>query len=874
MSDERDEGSPDTAHEAAEAERLKAILTDHAKWLESEEKGGKQADFTGARLQDARFQGANLRRAIFRKARLRSANFQSANLQYAEFQEANLIGANLSGADLRNANLLETDLRSAKLEVASLSGANLQRANLEKADLQEANLIGANLQGANLQGANCQGAKAERAEVSSANLEKANLVRVRLKEADLTRTNLKGANLDQANLQDANISEGNLEEVYLCGADLQKAYLIGTRLHKAVVQGANFQNADLTRAILNGSVAIRANFQNTKLFDAKLEVAKLIDADLRKSGLKGADLENADLTRADLRNADLSDAQLGNAKGLISRFLGGADLSNAKLPEDIGRFEGVAHVSETAQNARRIFQAMLAGCVYSWLTVATTTDAKLLSNSASSPLPIIQTEVPIAGFFWVAPLILLAVYFWLQLYLQRLWEGLAALPAVFPDGKALPEKAYPWLPVGLVSAHVERLRASRPPLSKVQNFVSIVLLWWVVPFTLAWFWGRYIPRHDWFGTILLVTLFAVASGFGFRSYWLARRTLRGHDVPEFPWKRPWADWRSAQVAGGLAAGAVFLVISLGAIEGTRARPDRTAGPSTWMPYVFEAFGYRTYAELQEAEVSQRPKEWWRAADEKQALEAITGAKLSGSDLREARAWQAFLAKADLSFANLQGADLRQADLKHANLFLADLRGAHLLGANLQQASLVKANLEPAYLPGANLLGANLQGVKLRGANLVGASLLGADLNGATLEHADLSRAKLEGAQLQGANLFGANLRDANLREADLTPSDISGALRRSFIELERLELTARQFLGSLRGATNLQGADLTNANLQKTNFQEANLRGTILASADLSTSKGLTAAQLSEACGNEETKLPSYLPADFKLKPCPEKPKQ
>ena len=85
---------------------------------------------------------------------------------------------------------------------------------------------------------------------------------------------------------------------------------------------------------------------------------------------------------------------------------------------------------------------MLLGCVYSWLTIATTTDVKLLTNTASSPLPIIGTEIPIAWFYIAAPLVLIALYLYFHFYLQGLWESLASLPAIFPDGKRLDERAY------------------------------------------------------------------------------------------------------------------------------------------------------------------------------------------------------------------------------------------------------------------------------------------------------------------------------------------------------------------------------------------------------------------------------------------------
>src|SRR5207247_11428071 len=119
---------------------------------------------------------------------------------------------------------------------------------------------------------------------------------------------------------------------------------------------------------------------------------------------------------------------------------------------------------------------------------ATTTDAMLLTNSASSPLPIIQTPVPIAGFYWAGPLILLALYVWFHLYLQEMWKELATLPAILPDGKAVDEKVDPWLLMGFVRPHFKLLRESRPPLSRLKVGISILLAWWMVHFTFVLFW--------------------------------------------------------------------------------------------------------------------------------------------------------------------------------------------------------------------------------------------------------------------------------------------------------------------------------------------------------------------------------------------------
>jgi len=221
---------------------------------------------------------------------------------------------------------------------------------------------------------------------------------------------------------------------------------------KANLSGANLHGADLRDSDLTGAKLAMTNLGEANLVRAKLYGADLSLANLRGAILFNASLKLANLRKTTLREADLQNADLTGVTGLLAGQLAGANVSGAKLPEDIAKFEGLSHVEETSRNARKIFFAMLLGCVYSWLTIATTTDTRLLTNSASSPLPIIQTQLPIAGFYWAAPVILIALYIYFHLYLQRLWESLSDLPAVFPDGRSLDKRAYPWLLTGLVCA--------------------------------------------------------------------------------------------------------------------------------------------------------------------------------------------------------------------------------------------------------------------------------------------------------------------------------------------------------------------------------------------------------------------------------------
>ena len=154
-------------------------------------------------------------------------------------------------------------------------------------------------------------------------------------------------------------------------------------------------------------------------------------------------------------------------------------------------------MAEISKHARNNFLAVLGACVFSWLTIATTTDAALLANRTETELPIIGTPIPIAGFYWAAPFILLSLYVYLHIYLQKLWEGLAKLPAIFQDGAALNNKAYPWLLTCLTYLYVPRLRDHRPALWWLQVGLSVIAAWMLVPVTLLLFWWRYVPRFDW-----------------------------------------------------------------------------------------------------------------------------------------------------------------------------------------------------------------------------------------------------------------------------------------------------------------------------------------------------------------------------------------
>ena len=533
---------------------------------------------------------------------------------------------------------------------------------------------------------------------------------------------------------------------------------------------ADLAGKDLTGADLQSALLPHANLRGTKLrhgtllWKADLQQSDICEADLGGADLKGVNFAEADLFKASLRGADLQSADLSSVKGgLRTEQLAGADLTGAKLPEQLKKlYDGLENVKGISESARKIFLAVLAACLYCWLTIATTTDVNLITNRASSPLPIIQTAIPIVGFYVVAPLLVLCVYFYFHFYLQKLWEELGSLPAVFPDGRPLHAKVDPWLLNDLVRAHLPKLNVDRPFLSYFQLWISVLLAWWVVPITMFLFWGRYLRRHEPIGTTFHVVLLVISSVAAVCLYQLAVATLQGTERNKFEWKLALRSRRGYQIAAfAVVAGVLFGLVSWGAIWGVpygkeiwdtrQSKFGPARGPRTWVPVSMAFVGYPPFANLDGEEVSQR--------------NSVLGARLRNANLRYSSAQGAFLGRADLQGAELSGANLSGANLQGAKLNFGDFSGARLVGADLTNAELAEVNFSQADMAGAHLSGADLR-----------FSTLGADLQQADLSSADLRRANLSGANLMGANLRNAKLAGANLQQASVYFCNFSGAV--------------------------------------------------------------------------------------------------
>jgi uncharacterized protein YjbI with pentapeptide repeats len=597
---------------------------------------------------------------------------------------------------------------------------------------------------------------------------------------------------------------------------------------KADLCGAELENADLTGVNLQGALLQRANLRG----------ADLSMANLRNASLVQADLCNANLLGAELRGANLMGATMYGAEGLWLGRLGGANLHDAILPENISSIDGSKAVWEATHVARWFYFLMLTVCALCTLCVATTSDARLILDGQTIPIARFGNILPINSFYLISPILLLVLFVRFQFLLLRVWSSMSALPAVFQDGQTI-ERGGPWYLMGLVRRHFRWLRESKTPVSLMENVIATLLAYWAVPATIALLWIRYLVRQDLRGTSLHVLFFALSVSVATGLPSVVSRVIRTGELRR-PTTRSMARLAFLTLRAPIICGLIALFLSFGVIRGVPADSDATrryfsASPRRWAAEVFSLVGYRPYANLTEATLVSPHA---RAANPDDAPGDASGPRLNENSLRYARAYRAVLGGGRLWRADLVGAYLTEADLRNTNLREAHLRDAVLDHARADHALLISADGSNANLTGADLRASDMTYAVFENATFVGAKLGGASLYGANLKHTHWLR----------ADLTRSDMRDTQLQEAEFPLANLE------FTDFSGAKLAGSQFAGAQFKGTILLGADLRNTGLRGAVFSGAVLRdasmdGAQLDGADFRGALGLTAAQVCSTQG-------------------------
>lgn len=611
------------------------------------------------------------------------------------------------------------------------------------------------------------------------------------------------------------------ERADLTGARLERCYLAGANLRRAVLDTASFRNADLMLA------------------------------DLREASLVGTNLQGANLLGTQFRDADLQSARFADAMGLSEGQFAGTNLHGADLPRPVAEFRGIQTARRLCASAIWFFTGVIALCAVAICRIAVTVDVQLVRNDPTIPIRGFRAALPLVGFYTLGPIALLVLFISFHLYSQKLWECIAELPAVFPDGLRL-DRCLPRIVCGVARRHVSRLWQNRPPLSVLEKAISLLFLYWAVPATLVLFWARYLTAQDLRGSFLnaLIVTAACISAVYFLD--AKARAFRFDAVGRGGTKYKFVARKHGYWIGGSALLAAMLLALtfggiLGAPSGFQPPADGSARPKTWAADVFRTFGFNPFPNLNEQSISVRPANWYEGHED---FATVRGSQLNGARMRHAQAYGVFLVRAHLLEADLRNAFLSAADLRFANLRQAILKSATLDRARLNHANLQKADLRDANLSGADLEDADLSYALLGGTNLTDAKLQGVSFYGTDLRGAVLARSVLSKADFREANLGNADFSYADLSGADLWSGKMAGA-----------KLREAQLAQSVLVDADLRGADLRSANLQGAILRGTDLTGANLQGADLRGAAGLDPAQVCAAGGHRDAHMDDAIAA-------------
>lgn len=552
------------------------------------------------------------------------------------------------------------------------------------------------------------------------------------KRADLSNFDLTSFNQGKTALRNFRLRYANLRNADLSGLDLQNIDLAHADLTDAVLSDTILTNADLS-----GATMCKADLSNADLSDAILKNAALCGAKMHYADLTDACVDGSDFTSTRLRFATLRRVDLSKSFGLKETQFSGANLAECTLPKHLYIVSGAIQVSAISKEARGMFITLFGACAYSVLILLTTKDGYLFGQTAQAKLPIFGNTVTYWKLFILAPVVLTGFHVYNQLNLQNLWTRVANLPCILRSGEYLSNRSFPFLISGMILLCLPGDKDKQDWYTRFQILISIVTVWLIVPFTIGFFWYRYLVCASLGMTLLHVVLLVFTIGFAAHTFLRAVNTLIGKQKvsknrPAFrrliSWCRNWPLVRSLALASVILVVCLFFSVYL-------------AGLPVPLPWEIKISGIA---------------EWFRP----NLIDAdLENANLKGKDFRGVEMAGATLTGANLERAKLQGAILQRAHLQDARL-----RSADLTNAKLRDADLKRANLQNAILIGADL----------SGADLTEANLEGADLSGADLQRANLTDASLESANLQGANMRRAILKKARLNQALLTGARLEG----------------------------------------------------------------------------------------------------
>lgn len=217
-----------------------------------------------------------------------------------------------------------------------------------------------------------------------------------------------------------------------------------------------------------------------------------VGADFSNSAFEDAELSDLDFAQSNLNQttfywSNLSGANLRSSTGVWAGAFRGADLAGATLPQDISFVSIIDRIQAAVSLARPAYLTNLVTCAAVILSVLVT------SNASTIMLPLFGIPVDTVSFaiYGLSQSAIISVY--VGIYLVRIWEGVAELPVIHPNGLATPDLVSPWTVIAPMRLHL-RVTAPHKHLRLPSGYgwqylLSVLSHWLLTPITagaLAW----------------------------------------------------------------------------------------------------------------------------------------------------------------------------------------------------------------------------------------------------------------------------------------------------------------------------------------------------------------------------------------------------
>ncbi|MDJ0838335.1 MAG: pentapeptide repeat-containing protein [Acidobacteriota bacterium] len=451
-----------------------------------------------------------------------------------------------------------------------------------------------------------------------------------------------------------------------------------------------YQNIDLSHAVWKSGSLSHCNLTGANLKGARLGS---IDGDGEDNNGRNTSL--LDVTGTNFCNADLTGADLRGCSGLNARKLAGANLLDCKLPEGLS-FSEESIAIDLAKSAKTLQYILITTCFLCAVSMLSLNDTAFVAQSASLKLPILGIQVGVAEFFKFSPIIILAQFVYLQLHLQNLWQSLASLPIIFPDGARLNHRIYPSLIVEVSSFMIPRLRKGGTLFSFLEKAIVVFSVWLIAPLTIILFYRFDLIIRDRANHLLLL-LIVGALVLTLLIFCTSMKWL-------FSVEHLWQDKETPHM-GRVAAESFFLNMSL-----TCVIMIPIVCFSGYI-YSYDRDHWRDFdANLDGAILSKRPNSW-RPADGYDTVQGITRPRIR---LNNARGESIFLAGSNLSSGRFEKVAFKKVDFSHSEMNQAHFFDVDLDDVNFQNATMEGAEFINGKLLNAHFAYANMNKVKMLG----------------------------------------------------------------------------------------------------------------------------------------------------------------